>query len=203
MNPANLIKMDTHNYDELKKKFEALLEENNGLKAKIRKLEAEAKAVIPLHESVRPGETLFQEPKEPESSRKSIATDLNDTSCTNKPVACRISMHSQNHEKIALFMSLFKGRTDVYAKKWKNKKGLTGYSPVCLNEWTPGICNKPKIKCSRCGNQSYGILNESVIEKHLRGLAVIGVYPMHPDETCHFLAIDFDFSSDPFNGQAA
>ena len=192
MNPANLIKMDIHNYDELKKKFEALLEENNCLKAKIRKLEADAKAVIPLHESARPGETLFQEPKEPESSRKSIATDLNDTSCTNKPVACRITMHSQNHEKIALFMSLFKGRTDVYAKKWKNKKGLTGYSPVCLNEWAPGICNKPKTKCSRCGNQSYGILNESVIEMHLRGLTVIGVYPMHPDETCHFLAIDFD-----------
>lgn len=149
MNPANLIKMDIHNYDELKKKFEALLEENNCLKAKIRKLETDAEAVIPLHESVRPRETLFQEPEEPESSRQSIATALNDTSCNNKSVTCRISMHSQNHEKIALFMSQFKGRTDVYAKKWQNKKGLTGYSPVCLNEWTPGVCNKPNTKCSR------------------------------------------------------
>ena len=58
MNPANLIKMDIHNYDELKKKFEALLEENKGLKAKIRKLEAGAKAVIPLHKSVQPGENF-------------------------------------------------------------------------------------------------------------------------------------------------
>jgi len=188
MNQANQIKMNINNYDELKKKYEALIEENKCLKAKIRKLEANSEVVIPHHEPVQPRKTLFQNLKEPESSRQSVATTLNDNSCNN----ILVTRHSQNHEKIALFMSLFKGRTDVYAKKWQNKKGFTGYSPVCLNEWTPGICNKPKTKCSRCRNQSYGILTESIIEKHLRGLAVIGVYPMSLDETCHFLAIDFD-----------
>ncbi len=103
-----------------------------------------------------------------------------------------VTHYSQNHEKIDLFMSLFKGRTDVYAKKWQSKKGSSGYSPVCLNEWIPGICNKPKMRCFACGNQSYGTLNKSVVEKHLRGDYVIGVYPMNLDETCYFLAIDFD-----------
>jgi len=103
-----------------------------------------------------------------------------------------ITKYSKNHSKIALYMSLFKGRTDVYAKKWQNKKGYSGYSPVCLNEWVSGICDKPKIKCSRCENQSYEALNASIIEKHLMGEYVIGIYPMNLDETCHFLVIDFD-----------
>lgn len=185
---VNQIKMDINNYDELKKRYEALLAENQCLKAKIGKLEAGSEVATPHDGPVQSGETLFQNSEEAESNRQSVATALSDNACNNKAV----TQYSQNHEKIALFMSRFKGRTDVYAKKWQNKKGFTGYSPVCLNEWTPGICNKPKTKCFRCGNQSYGILNESVIETHLRGLAVIGVYPMNLDETCYFLAIDFD-----------
>ena len=38
-------------------------------------------------------------------------------------------------EKIHLFMSLFKGREDVYAKRFEKKDGKGGYSPVCMNEW--------------------------------------------------------------------
>jgi len=96
------------------------------------------------------------------------------------------------HEKIRLFMSLFKGRHDVYAKRWDSKGGKSGYAPVCLNEWKPGICKKPAIRCSRCNNKSYAVLDEKVIEAHLRGNIVVGLYPMFKDETCHFLAIDFD-----------
>ena len=164
--------MNLNRYDELEKKYKALLEENKCLKAKIQEIETNAEFVIPHHGTVQSREALFQEPQVP----------------NDKPV----SLYSESDEKIALFMSLFKGRTDVYAKKWQNKKGFSGYSPVCLNEWAPGICNKPRIKCSMCGKQSYGPLDESVIEKHLRGGGIIGVYPMNLDETCHFLAIDFD-----------
>ncbi|MHB8871818.1 MAG: TOTE conflict system archaeo-eukaryotic primase domain-containing protein, partial [Candidatus Doudnabacteria bacterium] len=95
-------------------------------------------------------------------------------------------------EKIKLFMSLFKGRNDVYAKRWQNKEGKSGYSPVCTNEREIGICNKPKIKCADCTNKSFGVLNENVIEDHLKGNIVVGIYPMCTDDTCHFLAIDFD-----------
>lgn len=104
-----------------------------------------------------------------------------------------ISNSSDSFEKVRLFMSLFNSRDDVYAKRWENrKKGTSGYSPVCLNEWTIGICPKPKSSCSKCANKSYAILDETVIENHLRGNIVAGIYPLFPDETCSFLAIDFD-----------
>ena len=90
-------------------------------------------------------------------------------------------------------MSLFKGREDVYAKRWENKKQQTsGYSAACANEWVPGICLKPKIKCSACNQKNYLKLDKQIIENHLRGNIVAGVYPLLIDETCWFLAIDFD-----------
>ncbi|MBU3953426.1 MAG: DEAD/DEAH box helicase family protein, partial [Proteobacteria bacterium] len=103
-----------------------------------------------------------------------------------------VNHYSVKEDKIALFMSLFKGRSDVYAKRWQNKKGQSGYSPVCLNEWIPSVCKKPRIKCSKCNKKLYSALNEAMIEKHLQGEIVIGIYPMRLDETCCFLAIDFD-----------
>ncbi len=100
---------------------------------------------------------------------------------------------SDSISKIRLFMSLFKGRQDVYAKRWENKtKDTSGYQPVCLNQWREGVCSKPKISCAKCTNKSYAELDENVIENHLRGKIIAGVYPMLPDETCCFLAMDFD-----------
>ncbi len=104
-----------------------------------------------------------------------------------------INKYSTSVEKIELFMSLFRGREDVYAKRWENKKLKTsGYSPACANEWVPGVCLKPKIKCSVCNDKDYPELNKQVIENHLLGKVVAGVYPLLTDETCWFLAIDFD-----------
>jgi superfamily II DNA or RNA helicase len=99
---------------------------------------------------------------------------------------------SNTLEKIRLFMSLFSGRDDVYSKRWENREGKSGYAPVCLNEWKSGLCRKPAAKCSECRNKSYAALNEIVIEDHLRGNIVVGIYPLRQDETCNFLAIDFD-----------
>jgi hypothetical protein len=102
---------------------------------------------------------------------------------------------SDPKEKIKLFMSLFKGRNDVYAKRWENpKKGTAGYSPYCLNEWKSGLCRKPKGTCTNCTYKAYAPLDEKVIEDHLRGYKnfVAGIYPLCVYETCHFLAIDFD-----------
>ena len=99
---------------------------------------------------------------------------------------------STPEEKIMLFMSLFKGRNDVYAKRWENKAGKAGYSPVCINEWNKWFCNKPRVKCSQCDNRKYAELDNDAINRHLRGKEVLGIYPMLEDETCYFLAIDFD-----------
>lgn len=103
-----------------------------------------------------------------------------------------ITMYSSTADKIKLYMSLFIGRDDVYAKRWESKKGKCGYSPVCLNEWIPTVCNKPNVKCSECENRSYASLDYSVIDNHLRGNIIAGIYPLLQDETCRFLAIDFD-----------
>jgi len=104
-----------------------------------------------------------------------------------------VNSTSDSLSKIRLFRSLFKGRDDVYAKRWENKnKGTSGYAPVCLNQWQPGICGKPKISCSKCKNKSYSAIDENAIANHLRGRAVVGIYPMLPGETCCFLAMDFD-----------
>jgi superfamily II DNA or RNA helicase len=96
-------------------------------------------------------------------------------------------------EKITLFRRLFKGRTDVYPLRWESQKtGKSGYSPVCNNEWRPGVCHKPRVKCGECNHRDLAPLTEQAIYKHLAGDSTIGVYPMLPDETCHFLAADFD-----------
>jgi len=96
-------------------------------------------------------------------------------------------------EKIALFRSLFRGREDVYPRFWTNpRKGRKGYAPACENEWVRGVCEKPRVRCGECTNQAFLPLDDRAIRDHLSGKHVIGVYPLLPDETCWFLAVDFD-----------
>lgn len=96
-------------------------------------------------------------------------------------------------EKVALFRSLFAGRDDVFAKFWQNPKtGRKGYAPACRNEWVRGVCEKPRVKCGECPDQAFIPVTDEVVTEHLRGRLVMGVYPMLRDETCRFLAADFD-----------
>jgi hypothetical protein len=67
-----------------------------------------------------------------------------------------------------------------------------GYAPACANEWRAGVCEKPRIKCGDCSNRLLTPLSYAVIYDHLAGGHTIGVYPLLEDDTCHFLAIDFD-----------
>lgn len=103
-----------------------------------------------------------------------------------------ITKRSPISERINFFLSLFCGRPDVYARRWENKKGRSGYSPACKNEWKSGICLKPKGKCADCSHADYCAYDASAIESHLSGQFVLGIYPLLSDETCRFLAIDFD-----------
>ena len=111
-----------------------------------------------------------------------------------------------NAEKVALFRLLFRGRDDVFPRRWVNAKtGKAGYAPACHNEWVRGICEKPRIKCSNCPNQAFVPVAEDVVKSHLQGRDVAnpgkaepftaGVYPLKTDETCWFLAADFDKQS--------
>ena len=98
-----------------------------------------------------------------------------------------------NEEKVRIFMEVFKGRTDLYAKRWtSNKTGKSGYSPVCKNEFSTYKCDKPRVKCNECPYRELLPLTEEVVLKHLKGEITIGIYPLLPDDSCNFLAIDFD-----------
>ncbi len=96
-------------------------------------------------------------------------------------------------EKVTLFRRLFRGRTDVYPIRWESKTtGKAGYSPACANEWRPGVCEKPRIKCTDCSNRQFIPLSDAVIYDHLAGERTLEVYPLLTDDTCHLLAVDFD-----------
>ena len=110
-----------------------------------------------------------------------------------------VNQHSPAQAKIALFRALFHGREDVYPQRFESRKtGRAGYSPACGNEWVRGICEKPRIKCSECPHQRFLRITDEIIRWHLCGHDdkgrefVMGVYPMLRDETCFFLAADFD-----------
>ncbi len=105
-------------------------------------------------------------------------------------------------EKIALFRSLFRGRDDVYPRRFLNRKTQkSGYAPACRNEWVRNVCAKPKIKCLDCPNRQFIHVSDDVVIWHLQGQDaegkdfVMGVYPLLLDDTCFFLAADFDKTS--------
>ena len=113
----------------------------------------------------------------------------------------RVRQSSSSEAKIALFRSLFRGRDDVYPRRFESRKtGKSGYAPACSNEWVRGICEKPRIKCAECPSRRFLPVTDEVIRWHLSGRDdagqpfVAGVYPMLMDETCFFLAVDFDKS---------
>lgn len=116
-----------------------------------------------------------------------------------------VTNQSSEEYKIALFLSLFKGREDVYPRRFESAKtGKSGYSPACANEWAPGLCHKPRIKCTECKNQAFLPANEFMIRNHLLGQDpseptgkdfTAGIYPLLLDESCWFLATDFDKST--------
>lgn len=95
-------------------------------------------------------------------------------------------------EKVALFRRMFRGRDDVYPLRWKSAKGRAGYSPACGNEWKPRLCNKRETKCSDCPNRLLLPVTDQVIYDHLAGKSTVGVYPLLDDNSCYFLAVDFD-----------
>lgn len=163
-------------YDEVYKKYQQLLEENQRLKATIDAYRS--RLGLPTRNLKNDSPQIQPCP----TDNPSIQSDRSET----------INNKSSPDAKIKLFMALFKGRDDVYAQKWYSRAGKSGYSPVCLNEWNKDICKKPQIKCSSCNNKNFAIWSTDAVDDHLRGKTVLGIYPLLKDESCYFLAIDFD-----------
>lgn len=129
----------------------------------------------------------------PNDSEAPKALDLPDDSGTQVPPSSKPSAGISNAEKIALFGRLFRGRTDAYSLRWESKtSGNSGYAPACANEWRAGVCDKPRIKCGDCNKRELIPLSDTVIHEHLTGKKTIGIYPLLQDDSCYFLAVDFD-----------
>ena len=160
--------------------YEELLAENRRLSEEVSKLEAEnselkAKMGITVASSVK-----FLQPDE----------GVEEKTIVNK--------YSSPEKKIALFSSLFAGRTDVFARRWYGvTSGKSGYQPVCGNEWDDSLCDKKKYKCAACPNRKLLPLSDGDLFAHLAGKDkygrdVVGIYPLFTDETCAFCCVDFD-----------
>lgn len=80
-------------------------------------------------------------------------------------------------QKIELFRALFKGREDVFAQRWESQDGQR-------SAYYPAYTNRDKT--------DYLPLSDWLIEDHLRGNRVVGIYTIQQDNTCNFVAADFD-----------
>ncbi len=99
-------------------------------------------------------------------------------------------------EKVTLFRRLFRGRGDVFPTRFVSKKtDKPGYAPACKNKFVRGVCELPRVKCGDCPNQAFVPVDDAAVVAHLQGRHVMGVYPLLEDETCWFLAVDFDKST--------
>ncbi len=96
-------------------------------------------------------------------------------------------------EKVALFRSLFRGREDVYAQRWESPDGRVGYSPRTERDWRAYYAAKPEERKRVDKETRKNIpLDDEAIHSHLSGKLTLGAYPLLPDDTCWFLAVDFD-----------
>lgn len=119
----------------------------------------------------------------------------------NKPIYSLVSVPTITlsiDERIRLFQSLFKGREDVFARRWFSKTtGKSGYQPVCINGWKQGLCDKKKYRCAICPNRNFAPLTTQDMYRHLEGkdeycCDVVGLYAIMQDNSCAFLCADFD-----------
>ena len=85
-------------------------------------------------------------------------------------------------QRIALFRSLFRGKEDVYARRWENADGRHGYMPAVVKDWK--AINKSRPEDRKEVDQKtrkFLPLTDAVIEDHLLGIrARVGLAPIPP-----------------------
>ena len=155
--------------------LEAALLEGRRLRDEVRQLkEILARNSIPL----------------PEPEKTATTEDL----CLPAPAEiASVAAPTDKDSKVALFRSLFRGREDVYAERWRMKDGNWGYRPAGQKDWEAILASRPedRKKVDRQTRTLYPFTDE-VVKLHLTGKKAIGIYPLLTDETCWLLAADFD-----------
>ena len=103
-----------------------------------------------------------------------------------------ITNSSSPEAKLALFKDLFRGREDVYATRWE-RNGKSGYAPAAVMDWHAIRAAKPEDR-KKVARQTRSLLTltDRAVREHLEGKSTVGIYPLLPDDTCWFIAVDFD-----------
>lgn len=97
-----------------------------------------------------------------------------------------------SEDQLNLFLSIFKGRSDVYARYWE-KNGRSGYSPAYSFDWNEFLAHKDKGgTINNFENKKLIPLTKEILRKHLLGATALGIYPILEDNTSYFIAADFD-----------
>jgi superfamily II DNA or RNA helicase len=179
------------------------MQETSGIEQKIAEVEAELAALNHRHGQLLDDLTQMRQQLILKNSPAQLSLHLQGASVNNQ---------SPQEEKIHLFRSLFKGRDDLFPRRFENSKtGKSGYAPVCRNEWAAGNCQKPKIACADCNFRAFVPVSDEIIRNHLLGSDpqdrpdkdfTVGVYPLLTDETCWFVAVDFDKSTWTYDAKA-
>lgn len=69
------------------------------------------------------------------------------------------SMASGAAERDALFSQLFKGKEDVFARRFESRRtGRLGYQSLCGNGWICGVFGKPKVRWAECPQRSFNLV---------------------------------------------
>ncbi len=126
-----------------------------------------------LRERLRLAQIEMQHPQSP-------------TSVITPVAAVAVNAKSRSEETVKLFRSLFRGRENVYPVRWDGRNGKAGYSPACRKGWGGSFRKKSDEP------KEYFPVTDQVIQNHLTGKLTAGVYPLLTEETCWFLAGDFD-----------
>jgi hypothetical protein len=78
-------------------------------------------------------------------------------------------------QRIALFRSLFRGREDVYARRWERDGKGSGYSPAAVKDWKAINRGRPeeRKKIDR-KTRRFLPVTDAIIEDHLLGKETVG-----------------------------
>ena len=99
-----------------------------------------------------------------------------------------------SNEQIRIFLSLFRGREDVFAVRWE-KDGRAGYMPAYDLNWDEFAKHKLRGGTLKdFPNKQFTKLSQQRIINHLSGKEVIGLYPLLTDNSSWFIVADFDES---------
>ena len=160
---------------DLRARLESSLAEGQRLREEVQQL----KAILDQHSIPLP---QLRTPQSPSERCLPAPSDIS-----------QVGTLSDNQAKITLFRSLFRGREDVYAERWRTKDGTWAYRPAGQKDWLAVLASSPseRRKVDRQTRTLYAVTDD-VIRQHLAGKKTIGIYPLLLDETCWLLAADFD-----------